>query len=58
MAEELTTIQISVEMREILRKLAGEDYRSLASELAWLVTHEWERRNKPGDEIQDKLTEG
>ena len=44
MAEELTTVQIDVETREVLRGLAGEDYRSMASELKWLVTQEHARR--------------
>lgn len=41
---ELTTIQIDVETREILRKIAKEDFRSMAAELQWLVNQETCRR--------------
>lgn len=41
---ELTTVQIDIETREMLRKLAGDDFRSMAAELQWLVNQEWSRR--------------
>jgi len=38
MTDELTTVQIDIETREILRGLAVEDYRSMAAELSsWSI---------------------
>ncbi len=44
MPDDLTTVQIDVETREVLRSLAKEDLRSMASELQWLVNQEFARR--------------
>lgn len=44
MPDDLTTVQIDVETREVLRSLAKEDFRSMASELQWLVNQEYARR--------------
>lgn len=41
---ELTTVQIDTETREMLRKLANDDFRSMAAELQWLVFQEWAHR--------------
>jgi hypothetical protein len=44
MTDELTTVQIDVETREVLRSLAKQDIRSMAAELQFLVTQEYARR--------------
>ena len=44
MTDVLTTIQIDIETRETLRKLAGDDFRSMAAELKWMVSQEYARR--------------
>jgi hypothetical protein len=49
MADEITTIQIKVSTREKVRALAGEDYRSMAAELEWLVDQEYSRRHPQPD---------
>jgi hypothetical protein len=44
MPDELTTIQVDTDTRNLLRALAADDFRSMTSELKWLVTQEISRR--------------
>ncbi len=44
MAEDLTTIQVDIATRDLLRQLASEDFRSMTAELRWLVAQERARR--------------
>jgi len=45
---QLVTIQVDAETRDDLRSLGDADFRSMASELRWLVSEELKRRiNQP-----------
>jgi hypothetical protein len=44
---QLVTIQVDSETRDDLRTLGEADYRSMASELRWLVSEELKRRSQP-----------
>lgn len=41
MTEELTTIQIDVKTREMLRQVASVNERSMTAQLRWMVTQEY-----------------
>jgi len=43
---ELTTIQTDTETRDFLKELAAADFRSMGSELRWLVAQERARRQQ------------
>lgn len=42
----LATVQTDTETRDFLKELAETDFRSMASELRWLVTQERARRQQ------------
>ncbi len=42
---ELTTIQLPKDLKELLRKMAAEDHRSVAAQNEWLIIQEWKRRS-------------
>ena len=56
---QITTVQIDRTTRELLGELAEKDFRSLYSELRWIIREEYARRNiQPADcaELQTEQT--
>lgn len=42
---EITTIQLTKDLKGLLRKMADEDHRSVAAQNEWLIIQEWKRRS-------------
>lgn len=49
--DKLTTVQLPESYREKLRQLSQDDYRSMTSEVQWLIDQEWSRRHSQPNEL-------
>lgn len=57
-AVKITTVQVDIDTRDMLRELADEDYRSLYGELRWIIRQVHFERfgNKAGSVEQTEQT--